>query len=80
MHVVITGASSGIGEALAREYLKRGASWWLAAHRAAWRLVRAPRRRRLGFRRLALCALMDVVLAVFSLFGVAMLVSPWLGI
>jgi len=26
MHVVITGASSGIGEALAREYVKRGAS------------------------------------------------------
>lgn len=35
MHVVITGASSGIGEALAREYLARGASVTLVARRAA---------------------------------------------
>jgi len=34
MHVVITGASSGIGEALAREYLARGASVTLIARRA----------------------------------------------
>jgi short-subunit dehydrogenase len=33
MHVVITGASSGIGEALAREYLRRGASLTLVARR-----------------------------------------------
>lgn len=33
MHVVITGASSGIGEALAREYLGRGASLTLVARR-----------------------------------------------
>lgn len=33
MHVVITGASSGIGEALAREYLARGASITLVARR-----------------------------------------------
>jgi short-subunit dehydrogenase len=35
MHVVITGASSGIGEALAREYLARGASVTLVARRAS---------------------------------------------
>lgn len=33
MHVVITGASSGIGEALAREYFTRGASVTLVARR-----------------------------------------------
>lgn len=33
MHVVITGASSGIGEALAHEYLRRGAKVTLVARR-----------------------------------------------
>jgi short-subunit dehydrogenase len=33
VHVAITGASSGIGEALAREYLRRGASLTLVARR-----------------------------------------------
>jgi short-subunit dehydrogenase len=33
VHVVITGASSGIGEALSREYLRRGASVTLVARR-----------------------------------------------
>jgi short-subunit dehydrogenase len=33
VHVVITGASSGIGEAVAREYLRRGASLTLVARR-----------------------------------------------
>jgi short-subunit dehydrogenase len=33
MHVVVTGASSGIGEAIAREYLKRGARLTLVARR-----------------------------------------------
>ncbi|MBX3192340.1 MAG: SDR family NAD(P)-dependent oxidoreductase [Labilithrix sp.] len=33
MHVVVTGASSGIGEALAREWLKRGDSVTLVARR-----------------------------------------------
>jgi len=32
-HVVVTGASSGIGEAIAREYLKRGAKVTLIARR-----------------------------------------------
>src|SRR5204863_4299121 len=33
MHVAVTGASSGIGEAIAREYLARGASVTLVARR-----------------------------------------------
>ena len=33
MHVVVTGASSGIGEAIAREYFARGASVTLVARR-----------------------------------------------
>src|SRR5690242_17375881 len=33
MHVAVTGASSGIGEALAREYLRRGARVTLVARR-----------------------------------------------
>jgi len=33
MHVVVTGASSGIGEAIAREYLSRGANVTLIARR-----------------------------------------------
>jgi short-subunit dehydrogenase len=35
VHVVVTGASSGIGEAVAREYLRRGASLTLVARRKA---------------------------------------------
>jgi short-subunit dehydrogenase len=35
VHVVVTGASSGIGEALVREYLRRGASVTLVARRKA---------------------------------------------
>ncbi len=35
LHVVVTGASSGIGEAIAREYLKRGARVTLVARRRA---------------------------------------------
>lgn len=35
MHVVVTGASSGIGDAIAREWLGRGASVTLVARRAA---------------------------------------------
>ena len=35
MHVVVTGASSGIGEAIAREYLARGAKVTLVARRKA---------------------------------------------
>ena len=33
MHVILTGASSGIGEAIAKEYLSRGASLTMVARR-----------------------------------------------
>lgn len=33
MHVILTGASSGIGEAIAKEYLRRGASLTMVARR-----------------------------------------------
>jgi len=54
--------------------------WWLLVHRRTARALRSSGRRWRGLRRLAFCAALDATLACVALFGVAMMVSPFLGI
>ncbi len=54
--------------------------WWLLVHRRTGRALRSSGRRWRGLRRLAFCAALDATMACVALFGVAMMVSPFLGI
>ena len=54
--------------------------WWLLNHLRTARALRSPGRRRRGLRRLAFCAVTDFAAACLTLFLVAMIVSPFLGI
>jgi hypothetical protein len=72
-------AGAAVG-AQARTYVAQGAAWWAALHRATLRALWAPGHRRDGARHLALCAVVDFVVALVGLFVVAMIVAPVLGI
>jgi hypothetical protein len=61
-------------------YLAQAAAWWAAFHRRTARALWTSGRRAEGSRQLALCALLDLAVALVALFVVAMIVSPVLGI
>jgi hypothetical protein len=62
--------------------LRMALQWWLDAHRSLVRGLAGPRRGGAGenVQRLALCAAVDLAVATFGLFLVAMAVAPFLGI
>lgn len=72
-------APAGIAPQLAA-HARRVARWWLDTHREMIGLLWRAGHRRNGVRRLAWCALVDVVGALVGLFVVAMIVAPVLGI
>jgi hypothetical protein len=61
-------------------YVVQAVAWWAAIHRHAAVTVWTSGHRADGLRRLALCGVVDLVVAVVGLFVVAMIVSPVLGI
>ncbi len=61
-------------------YLLQATAWWAAFHRQTGQALWTSGRRRVGVRRVALCALLDLAVGLVGLFVVAMIVSPVLGI
>jgi len=59
--------------------LARFLRWWRAVHRAAARAVTAPGRRSGRVRAVALCAWVDLAIAVLASAAVALVVSPLIG-
>jgi hypothetical protein len=72
-------AGAAVG-AQARAYVAQAAAWWLALHRATLHALWSAGHRGDGARHLAVCAAVDVVVALVGLFVVAMIVAPVLGI
>jgi hypothetical protein len=66
--------------AQALTYLAQAAAWLVALHRHTARALWTSGRRAHGLRQLALCTVLDVVVALVGLFVVAMIVAPVLGI
>ena len=64
----------------ARAHLAEAGVWWAALHREMMRSLWTSGHRIEGARRLAVCAAVDLVLALVALFVVGMIVSPVLGI
>lgn len=62
--------------------LRMALQWWLDAHRSLVRGFAGQRRGGTGenVQRLAMCAAVDLAVATFGLFLVAMAVAPFLGI
>ena len=61
-------------------YLMQASSWWAAFHRHTILALWTAGHRGQGLRHLALCVLLDVMVALVGLFVVGMIVSPILGI
>jgi len=61
-------------------YLVRAAAWWVAFHRQTIAALWRAGHRGDGVRRMAVCILLDLVVALVGLFVVGMIVSPVLGI
>jgi len=77
------GPSAGVarpGPSPVRAALRRALRWWAGLHRGTATDLRRRTTRRRALRRVALCALVDVIVAAWFLFLGAMLVSPFLGI
>lgn len=66
--------------AQAGAYLHEAAAWWVAVHRHTLQALWAAGQRGDGLRRLAVCILVDLAVALVGLFVVGMIVSPVLGI
>jgi hypothetical protein len=66
--------------AQARAYLSQAGAWWAALHRHMLRALWTSGHRGEGARRLAVCAVVDLAVALVGLFVVGMIVSPVLGI
>jgi hypothetical protein len=78
---VVSQSGGGVPvRAQAWAYLVEAFAWLVAFHRRTARALWTPGRRGGGFASLAVCALVDGVVAVIGLFVVAMIVSPVLGI
>jgi hypothetical protein len=66
--------------AQAGAYLHEAAAWWVAVHRHTLQALWTAGQRGDGLRRLAVCILVDLAVALVGLFVVGMIVSPVLGI
>ena len=64
----------------ARAYLAQAGAWWAALHRHMLRALWTSGHRGEGARRLAVCVIVDLAVALVGLFVVGMIVSPVLGI
>jgi hypothetical protein len=61
-------------------HIRAAVRWWALLHRRMARSVSSPGRRSVGFRRLVVCAGLDVAVGAVALFLVAMMVVPFLGL